>query len=108
MILYDEQNMTYTLHTQNTTYQMKVWDYNVLLHTYYGPRLAGGDLSYPLRRRDRGFSPRLCQKTTVWGAPKPRFFMLTQKISGIVAGATPLRAEKTVLISGLSSNSLFL
>ena len=33
MILYDVQNKTYTLHTQNTTYQMKVWDYNVLLHT---------------------------------------------------------------------------
>ena len=57
MILYDEQNRTYTLHTKNTTYQMKVWDYNVLLHTYYGPRLSGGDLSYLLRRKDRGFSP---------------------------------------------------
>ena len=32
MILYDEQNKTYTLHTQNTTYQMKIWDYNILLH----------------------------------------------------------------------------
>ena len=57
MILYDVQNKTYTLHTQNTTYQMKVWDYNVLLHTYYGPRLEGEDLSYPLRCSDRGFSP---------------------------------------------------
>ena len=57
MILYDAQSRTYTLHTQNTTYQMKVWDYNVLLHTYYGPRLSGGDLSYILRCKDRGFSP---------------------------------------------------
>ena len=57
MILYDKQNKTYTLHTKNTTYQMKVWDYNILLHAYYGPRLAGGDLSYPLRPMDRGFSP---------------------------------------------------
>ena len=57
MILYDEQNKTYTLHTQNTTYQMKVWDYGVLLHAYYGPRLSDGDLSYLLRCKDRGFSP---------------------------------------------------
>lgn len=57
MILTDVQNKTYTLHTKNTTYQMKVWDYNVLLHVYYGPRLEGEDLSYPLRCTDRGFSP---------------------------------------------------
>ena len=57
MILYDVQNKTYTLHTKNTTYQMKLWDHNVLLHTYYGPRLEGEDLSYPLRCTDRGFSP---------------------------------------------------
>lgn len=57
MILYDAQNRTYTIHTQNTTYQMKVWDYQVLLHAYYGPRVEGADLSYLLRCRDRGFSP---------------------------------------------------
>ncbi len=57
MILYDAQNKTYTLHTKNTTYQIKVWDYNVLLHAYYGPRLEKADLSYLLRCKDRGFSP---------------------------------------------------
>ena len=57
MILLDKENKLITLHTQNTTYQMKVWDYSILLHTYYGPRLAGGDLSYLLRCWDRGFSP---------------------------------------------------
>ena len=57
MILFDKQSKTYTLHTQNTTYQMKVWEYDVLLHTYYGPRLTDGDLSYLLRCKDRGFSP---------------------------------------------------
>ena len=55
MILYDAQNRTYTIHTQNTTYQMKVWDYQVLLHAYYGPRVEGADLSYLLRCKDRGF-----------------------------------------------------
>ncbi len=57
MVLYDAQNKTYTLHTKNTTYQMTVWDYQILLHTYYGPRLEGEDLSYLLRCKDRGFSP---------------------------------------------------
>ena len=57
MIIYNEQAKTYTLHSKNTTYQMKVWDYGVLLHAYYGPRLRDGDLSCLLRRKDRGFSP---------------------------------------------------
>ena len=57
MIVLDRENRLITLHTQNTTYQMKVWDYNVLLHTWYGPRLAGGDLSCLLRRSDRAFAP---------------------------------------------------
>ena len=57
MIVLDKENKLITLHTKSTTYQMKVWDYNILLHTYYGPRLAGGDLSYLLRCKDRGFSP---------------------------------------------------
>ncbi len=57
MILYDAQSKTYSLHTRHTTYQMKVWDYDVLLHAYYGPRLEGEDLSYLLRCQDRGFSP---------------------------------------------------
>ena len=41
MIVLDKERKLITLHTRNTTYQMKVWDYNVLLHTYYGPRIAG-------------------------------------------------------------------
>ena len=39
-------------------------------------------------------APRLCQKTTFCGAPKPQFLCSHKKISGIVAGATPSRAEK--------------
>ena len=57
MIVLDQGGRLITLHTQNTTYQMKVGDYNILLHTYYGPRVAGVDLSCLLRRSDRGFSP---------------------------------------------------
>ncbi len=57
MIVLDKERKLITLHTQNSSYQMKVWDYGVLLHTYYGPRIADGDLSCLLRPWDRGFSP---------------------------------------------------
>ena len=57
MIIYDWRDRLFTLHTENTTYQMKADEYGVLLHTYYGPRVSGGDLSRLIRYADRGFSP---------------------------------------------------
>ena len=57
MIVLDKENKVFTLHTQNTTYQMKADAYRVLLHTYYGPRVSGGDLSYLIQYADRGASP---------------------------------------------------
>lgn len=57
MIVLDKENRVFTLHTRNTTYQMKADRYNVLLHTYYGPRVSGEDLSYLIQYADRGFSP---------------------------------------------------
>ncbi len=57
MIIHDKQNGLFTLHTRSTTYQMKAGPYGVLLHTYYGPRISGGDLSCLIRYADRGFSP---------------------------------------------------
>lgn len=47
----------FTLHTRRTTYQCKADGHGVLLHTYYGARVSGGDLSYRIRHADRGFSP---------------------------------------------------
>ena len=57
MIILDQEHRIFTLHTQNTTYQMKADGHNVLLHTYYGSRIEGGDLSYLIQYADRGFSP---------------------------------------------------
>ncbi len=57
MIVLDQANNVFTLHTQNTTYQMKVDQHQVLVHTYYGPRVGGGDLSYLVRYMDRGCAP---------------------------------------------------
>ena len=32
------KNQIFTLHTKNSTYQMKVDEQNMLIHTYYGNR----------------------------------------------------------------------
>ncbi|MCI8870930.1 MAG: alpha-galactosidase [Lawsonibacter sp.] len=57
MIIFDKENRVFTLHTRSTTYQMKAGRHNVLLHTYYGPRVTEEDLSYLIRYADRGCSP---------------------------------------------------
>lgn len=54
-ILFTEQDRTFTLHTKDTTYQMKVDRYGFLLHLYYG-RKTGGCMDYLLSCADRGFS----------------------------------------------------
>lgn len=55
-IIVDEEKKLFTLHTENTTYQMKVARNGLLLHTYYGARIDGQDLSYLIQQQDRGFS----------------------------------------------------
>lgn len=57
MIIHNEQRQTFTLHTLNTTYQMKADRYRVLLHTYYGPRMEDNDLSGLIQCQERCFSP---------------------------------------------------
>lgn len=46
----------FTLHTKKSTYQMKVDDKGVLIHTYYGKRTDETDYSYMISFADRGFS----------------------------------------------------
>lgn len=46
----------FTLHTDNSTYQMKVDEKGILLHTYYGKRTDETDYSYLIALADRGFS----------------------------------------------------
>ena len=57
MIILNQENRLFTLHTAKTTYQMKADRYNVLLHTYYGPRIDNCDLSGLMQSGDRSFSP---------------------------------------------------
>ena len=55
-IIIDEKNKLFTLHTQNSTYQMKADSLGTLLHTYYGKRIDDSDMSYLIVKKDRGFS----------------------------------------------------
>ena len=57
MIVLDQENKIFTLHTRNTTYQMKADQYNVLLHTYYGAKIDNCDLSVLLQCGERSFTP---------------------------------------------------
>lgn len=50
------QNLVFTLHTNNSTYQMKVDKHGTLLHTYYGRKTDETDYSYLDLPADRGFS----------------------------------------------------
>ncbi len=54
-IIFDEKEKVFTLHTVNTTYQMKVDPYGFLLHLYYGRRTEGC-MDYLFHYADRGFS----------------------------------------------------
>lgn len=55
-IIIDKQQKVFTLHTKNSTYQMKADEFNVLLHTYYGKRSDEADKSKMIHMADRGFS----------------------------------------------------
>lgn len=54
-IIYDENTQIFSLHTNNSTYQMKVDDHRYLLHLYYGTRIDA-QMDYMLTYYDRGFS----------------------------------------------------
>ncbi len=54
-IVFDEERQVFSLHTENTTYQMKVDGYHYLLHLYYGKKTAAS-MDYMITYFDRGFS----------------------------------------------------
>ena len=55
-VRFDEKKNLFTLQTLESTYQMKVDDHGVLLHTYYGAPADKTDFSYLIGPEDRGFS----------------------------------------------------
>lgn len=54
-IIYQENEKLFTIHTKNTTYQMKVDYIGYLLHLYYGARTEG-NMDYLISLYDRGYS----------------------------------------------------
>lgn len=54
-IRYQEEQQLFTIHTRQSTYQMKVDRFGYLLHLYYGDR-SEGSMEYLLTYADRGFS----------------------------------------------------
>ncbi|MDO5411550.1 MAG: alpha-galactosidase [Lachnospiraceae bacterium] len=56
MIIYNENEKVFNLHTKNTTYQMYVEQYGYLLHGYYGRRVADVKMEQLQNYYDRGFS----------------------------------------------------
>ena len=54
-IVFDKERQIFSLHTRNTTYQMKVDGYRYLLHLYYGKK-TGASMDYMITYFDRGFS----------------------------------------------------
>ena len=55
-VRFDEKKNLFTLQTLDSTYQMKVDDHGVLLHTYAGAPADETDFSYLIGPEDRGFS----------------------------------------------------
>ena len=55
-ILYNSNNRTITIQTQNTTYQMRIDEFGFLQHTYYGGSVRVEDLSYLHLNYDRACS----------------------------------------------------
>ncbi len=55
-VKFDEIRKVFYLTTRNTEYQIKVNEYGVLLHTYYGRKVLNADMGYLHNEIDRGFS----------------------------------------------------
>lgn len=53
-IRFDEQKGIFTLETENTTYQMKIDQFGILQHLYYGAKIQG-DTDYLVQLVDRGW-----------------------------------------------------
>lgn len=55
-IIMNQAEQVITLQTKRTTYQMKVGDYGILLHLYYGAKVEDCTMDYLQHRKDVGFS----------------------------------------------------
>ena len=66
-----ENGRLFTIHTANSTYQIKADNYGGLLHLYYG-RKCEGSMEYLLTYADRGFASNLRLKSSFKRLPPQR------------------------------------
>ena len=55
-INFNENNKIFTIQTKNSTYQMKVDDFNFLSHIYYGSKIENENMDYLITKTDVSFS----------------------------------------------------
>ncbi|MCR5102423.1 MAG: alpha-galactosidase [Butyrivibrio sp.] len=55
-VRFDDKAKIFFLKTDNTEYQIKINEYGMVLHTYYGAETGETDMSYLIKEVDRGFS----------------------------------------------------
>ena len=55
-IIYNKNKQTFSLETKGATYQLKIGNLGYVNHLYYGDQICDEDMSYLIRRYDRGFS----------------------------------------------------
>jgi alpha-galactosidase len=48
-IILDRSSKVFHLKTKNTEYQIKINEYGMVLHTYYGAPLGDADMSYLIK-----------------------------------------------------------
>lgn len=70
-ILFNGEDMTVTLHTAHTTYQMQIDQWGRLSHLYYGRKLGQDCLAGLYPQADRGFSPDYYETRHQRGAVSP-------------------------------------
>lgn len=56
MINFNNEQKTFVIQTKNSTYQMKIDEYNILSHTYYGSKIEEGNMDYLITKTDISFS----------------------------------------------------
>ena len=62
-ITFDEQTRLFQIDTEHTSYVIGIVDDEGFVgHVYYGPKIAGGDLSYLLRTEEAPFVPSVNQR----------------------------------------------
>ena len=111
-VQYQEKEHIFTIHTDHTSYQMKVDCYGYLLHLYYGDKV-NGSMEYLLTYVDRGFSGNpydagadrtysldaLPQEYPVWGTGDFRTpGLVVENEDG--SGCCDLRYQNHVIYSG--------